>query len=272
MSLFFQEIVNHLVLAEVREDERDMHPVGALVVVLPYQLVEGQVLLDVVEPPLPLLNVTVYAEVGGLALHVLRVIDTAHRFVQLLTAESAAYLDGLVHRLPQRFQDVCAQIHQVDHLLHVGFVVDTFRLRCRAGVHFLNGEVHSYRGPHKPLVVVVVLANFNVCVTFRDMKFHSCHDGLEAKGQGWEQYQFTDGCQNRAVYLATRWHQEARNNKDDADCEADHETPLAEGTLLLHFVFAVNVAHIRIGLLPYAQKCEWGLPSVPLGDFRHDSA
>ena len=185
MSLFFQEIVNHLVavLAEVREDERDMHPVGALVIMLPYQLVEGQVLLDVVEPPLPLLNVTVNAQVCCLALHVLRVIDTAHHFVQLLTAESAAYLDGLVHRHPQRLQDVGAQIHQVDHLLHVGFVVDTFRLRCRAGVHFLNGKVHSYGGPHKPLVVVVVLTYFDVGVTFGDMKFHASHDGLEAKCQ-----------------------------------------------------------------------------------------
>ena len=185
MSLFFQEIVNHLVavLAEIREDERDMHPVGALVIMLPYQLVEGQVLLDVVEPPLPLLNVTVDAEVGCLALHVLRVIDTAHHFVQLLTAESAAYLDGLVHRHPQRLQDVGAQIHQVDHLLHVGFVVDTFRLRCRAGVHLFDCEVHSYRGPHKPLVVVVVLTYFDVGVTFGDMKFHASHDGLEAKCQ-----------------------------------------------------------------------------------------
>ena len=185
MSLFFQEIVNHLVavLAEVGEYERDMHPVGTLVIMLPYQLVEGQVLLDVVEPPLPLLNVTVDAEVGCLALHVLRVIDTAHHFVQLLTAESAAYLDGLVHRHPQRFQDVGTQIDQVDHLLHVGFVVDTFRLRCRAGVHFLNGKVHSYGGPHKPLVVVVVLTYFYVGVTFGDMKFHASHDGLEAKCQ-----------------------------------------------------------------------------------------
>ena len=198
MSLFFQQVVNRLVtvLAEVGEDERDMHPVGALVIMFPYQLVEGQVLLDVVEPPLPLLNVTVYAEVGCLALHVLRVIDTAHHFVQLLTAESAAYLDGLVHCHPQRFQDVGAQIDQVDHLLHVGFVVDTFRLRCCAGVHFLNGKVHSYGGPHKPLVVVVVLTYFDVGVTFGDMQFHASHDGLEAKCQRREQYQFTDGCQN----------------------------------------------------------------------------
>ena len=59
--------------------------------------IEWQVVLDILEPFAALLQVAVYAEVSSLSLAVLRVIDATHGCIQFTTAETTAYLDGLVH-------------------------------------------------------------------------------------------------------------------------------------------------------------------------------
>ena len=56
---------------------------------LPYELVKGQVSLDVVEPLAAFLHVAVYTEVCRLTSHVLRVRYTARGSVQLFAAEAA---------------------------------------------------------------------------------------------------------------------------------------------------------------------------------------
>ena len=149
--LLLDEIVDHVlsVLAEIGEHERDMHPIRSrLRVVLPDELVEWQVVLDVVEPPLALLDVATDTEVCGLPLQVLRVIHTAHGFVELLTSETAADGNRFAHRHAQGLQDVGSEIDEVDHLLHRGFVVDTEPLRRVAGVELFHCEVHRYGGVH----------------------------------------------------------------------------------------------------------------------------
>ena len=138
------------ILSKVREHEADVHPTRAgLWVLLPYQLVKRQILLDVLKPLAALLDVTINAKVCGLSLQVLTIVHTAHGFVQLFAAEAGAYLDGLTHRYPQWFQDVGTELHEVDHLLHVGFIVNSETLRCLAGIEFFNREVHSYGCVHK---------------------------------------------------------------------------------------------------------------------------
>jgi hypothetical protein len=107
-----------------------MHPVRPLAVVFHNQLVEWQVVFNIVKPPLTFLDVAVYAQVGSLSFHVLAIADPSHGLVEGLTPEATAYLDGFVHRYTQGFQDVCTQIHQIDHLLHVWLVVNTKTL-CR---------------------------------------------------------------------------------------------------------------------------------------------
>lgn len=132
------------VLAEVREHERHMYPLGAGPAVLfPYQLVEGQMVADILEPLPAFLTVPVNAEVSGLPFHVLTVGNTADGFVQFLRSEAAANLDGFVHGLAQRLQDKCSQIDQIDHLLHARLVVDALRLGRFRGVQFFYREVHG---------------------------------------------------------------------------------------------------------------------------------
>ena len=123
------------VLAEVLINERHMYPLGAcLRVFLPDELVEGQMVTDILEPFTAFLAVAVYAEVSGLALHVLTVGNTANGLVQFLRSEAAANLDGFVHGLAQRFQDEGSQINQVYHLLHARLVVDALCLGRLRGV------------------------------------------------------------------------------------------------------------------------------------------
>lgn len=123
------------VLAEVREHERHMYPLGAgLWILFPYQLVEWQMVTDILEPLSAFLAVAVYAEVSGLTFHVLTVGNTADGLVQLLRSEAAANLDGFVHSLAQRLQNECSQVNQVYHLLHRWLVVDTLRLGRFRGV------------------------------------------------------------------------------------------------------------------------------------------
>ena len=100
--LFLQEIVDNLVavLAEVGEDEADVHPVCAFRIVFPYQLIKRQMVLDIIEPPLALLQIAVDTKVSRLAFQVLAVIHTTNGFIELLTAEATAYLDRFVHCHP----------------------------------------------------------------------------------------------------------------------------------------------------------------------------
>ena len=72
-SLLLQQVVYDLptVAAEVRMDEGDVYPVGAAAGVFPYQLVELQAVLDIIEPLLAPLQVSTDAEICGLALHML---------------------------------------------------------------------------------------------------------------------------------------------------------------------------------------------------------
>jgi len=123
------------VFAEVREYERHMYPLRAgLWILFPYQLVKGQMVTDILEPFTAFLAVAVYAEVSGLTFHVLRVLYATNGLVQFLRSEAAANLDGFVHGLAQRLQDVDSEIHQIYHLLHARLVVDALRLGRFRGV------------------------------------------------------------------------------------------------------------------------------------------
>ena len=136
VSLFLQQIVDDIlaVAPEVREYEGDMHPVGAALVVLPDELVEGQVVFDIVKNPLAKLHVAIDTDVNGLTLQVLRIIDSAHGFVQLLTAITTTDLDRSIHCHAQGFEHVGSEIHEVDHFLHAGGVVDAKAFGSLAGV------------------------------------------------------------------------------------------------------------------------------------------
>ena len=130
---FFDESVDDIpaVLAEVWEHKRHMHPAAAgLRVLFPYQLVKREILLDVFKPLAAFLYVAIDAEVCRLAFQVLRVIHTADGLVQSFAAETTANLDGFVHSHPKRLQNIRAEIDQVDHLLHAGFVIYSETL-CR---------------------------------------------------------------------------------------------------------------------------------------------
>ena len=148
---FLDESVDDIpaVLAEVWEHKRDMHPAAAGIEILfPYQLVKREILADVFKPLAAFLDVAIDAEVCRLTFHVLGVIHTAHGLVELLTAETAANLDGFLHSHPKRLQNVGAEIDQVDHLLHRWFIVYSETL-CRVrGIHLFNRKVHSYGGVH----------------------------------------------------------------------------------------------------------------------------
>ena len=100
---------------------------------LPDELVVFQMGLDIVEPPLALLQVATDAEVCRLPSHVLRVADTSDGTVELFTTETAGYGYRFVHCLAERFEDVARQIDQCDDLLRIGSVLDAPRLgrsRC----------------------------------------------------------------------------------------------------------------------------------------------
>ena len=122
------------VFSEVLVHIADVDPVGAAGVVLPDELVKGQMVADVGEPFLAFLQVSVDAEVCCLTFHVLRVVHAAHLCVELPATEAAADLDGLVHSHAQGFQDIGGQIHQVDNLLRVGLIVDAVLVSLVAGI------------------------------------------------------------------------------------------------------------------------------------------
>lgn len=155
-KLFLQEIVDDLlpVLAESWIDERDVHPVGASLVMLPDELVEGKVVADIVEPPLALLQIAVDTEVSCLTFAMLRVCHTSYGCIQFATTEAAANLDRFAHRLTKRLQDVGAEIHYIDLLLGVGLIVYAFRLGGCRGVHFFDCEVHGDGSIHKSVACI----------------------------------------------------------------------------------------------------------------------
>ena len=108
---FLQESVDDIpaVLAEVWEDKRDMHPTApGLWILLPDELVERQMVLYILKPLAALLDVSVDAEVCRLAFQVLGVVHAANGFIEFLTAETAAYLDGFVHSHTKWFQNIGA--------------------------------------------------------------------------------------------------------------------------------------------------------------------
>ena len=82
--LLFQQVADDVSAVLAVGAVADVHPVGALGVVLPYQLVEVAVLHDPRHPLAALLLVTIYAEVNGLALCVLRVCHTAYGWFSLI--------------------------------------------------------------------------------------------------------------------------------------------------------------------------------------------
>ena len=125
-----------------------MHPVAALRIVLQNELVKRQILADVVKPLLALLQVAIDTEVNGLPLQVLRVIDTANGLVQGLAAKAGANLDGFLHRNAQRLQDIRTQINQVDHLLRIRLVVDSFPFGCFTCAQLFHCKVHGYWCTH----------------------------------------------------------------------------------------------------------------------------
>ena len=82
--LLLNESVNDLtaILSEVLEHERDVHPAGAgLRILLPYQLVERQIVFDIVEPTSSFIYIAVDTEVSGLSLQVLTIIYTTNGLV-----------------------------------------------------------------------------------------------------------------------------------------------------------------------------------------------
>ena len=84
------------------------------------ELVGVGVCLQEIYQALELLRIA-RANVGSLALQVLRVSDAAHMAVDILVAESGVDDDGTDH-LPGRFQEHHAAIDHVRHMLQRGFV------------------------------------------------------------------------------------------------------------------------------------------------------
>ena len=142
--LFLQQVVDHLLAVPPVGTITDMHPVVALAVVLPYQLVELAMRPNPLEPPLAFLYVTVDAEVCRLTVLVLAVPHPAHGGIQSQTPVPAANLDRLSHRLAQRLQHPMHQRTQINHVRLSRLVTDALRLRRRTRCQFLQREVFTY--------------------------------------------------------------------------------------------------------------------------------
>lgn len=74
----------------------DVHPMHALLVVLPDKLIKVEIALDVVEYTLALRYVATDVDVRCLACHVLRIADTSDCPVQGWTTVAARYGDGFL--------------------------------------------------------------------------------------------------------------------------------------------------------------------------------
>jgi len=121
-----------------------MHPVGAFDVVLPDELVKFQMVADVGKPPRSLGEVVVYAEVGGLAVHVLAVAHAAYGIIQFRASVAAPDLYFTAPPLAQWLQYGHTQSREVDDGLPVGFVIYAPRPRCRAGRELFQCEMLCY--------------------------------------------------------------------------------------------------------------------------------
>ena len=110
---------------------------------LPDKLVEGQMILDVVEDLAPEFEVSIDVDVCCLTFHVLRVIYTTDGSVQPLAPEPAADLDRSFHCHAERFKHIGAEIHKIYNLLNARFIVDASRFGGFAGIHLFYREVHS---------------------------------------------------------------------------------------------------------------------------------
>ncbi len=80
--LFFQQVVDDLLTVATVGAVGDMHPIVALRIMLPDELVKLAMRLDPLEPPFAFLHVSVDAEVCRLTILVLRVAHTADGIVQ----------------------------------------------------------------------------------------------------------------------------------------------------------------------------------------------
>ena len=58
-------------------------------------------------------------------------------------------LDGLAHRLSERFEHVGREIHQIDDLRRTGLVLYAPRLGGLRGTEFIESEVHSDLSCHR---------------------------------------------------------------------------------------------------------------------------
>lgn len=131
-KLLLQQIIDNLraVLAEIGIDKAHMHPMCAGLVVLPYQLVELQMALDIVKNPFAKGHIALDADVCRLSFQMLRVLYTAHSLVQPFAAVAARNPDGPTHRHAQWLEHVCREVHEVNELLRRGFIVNAQTL-CR---------------------------------------------------------------------------------------------------------------------------------------------
>ena len=139
--LFFQEIVDDLSAVPAVGTITDMHPVGAIRIMLPDELVEVAVALDPIKPPFAFCHVAVDTEVCRLSLHVLTVTNTAHGIVKSQRTVAAAYFDGIAHRLPKRLQYVMHKGAQIDDIRLSWLVADALRLRRVACAKLFEREV-----------------------------------------------------------------------------------------------------------------------------------
>ena len=99
MSGFLQKVIDDLLPVLAVGAERDVNPVATLGVMLHNELVEDDVRLYPIKPPLAFYLVAVDAEVGSLSVHVLAVYRASDGHIQFLAPVSAAYLDFLAHRI-----------------------------------------------------------------------------------------------------------------------------------------------------------------------------
>ena len=125
-----------------------MYPVGAFAVVLPDELVVLAVGANPLEPLAAFLHIAVDTEVCGLASHVLRVAHTTDCIIQGEASESAAYLDGLLHRVPEWLQYMMHQRTEIDDVRLTWVVADAQFLRRLAGAEFFEREVFADLNRH----------------------------------------------------------------------------------------------------------------------------
>lgn len=96
---FLQQVIDDLLPVLAVGAERDVNPVAPFGVVLHDELVEDDVRLYPIKPPLPFDSVAVDAQVSRFAVHVLAVADTTNCCVELRATVAATYLYLMPHRV-----------------------------------------------------------------------------------------------------------------------------------------------------------------------------